>query len=127
MKDAYDPRRSTRNRVLPVEPAIPPYCFCSTTGRSENSSRDPVDAEREQGTIQHRPSQPGMPRKLAPDIALDTRTAPFCLAGPKADSAEINTIEANVSQAKSPFNGIVTAAGGHRKVGTLQFGMARMH
>lgn len=130
MKDAYDPRRFARNPVLPVEPAIPPYCFHSTTGRSENSNRDPIDAERERGPIQHRPSQPGMTSKLTPDIALDTRAAPFYLAGPKADSAERNTMEANVLQAKSPFNGIVTAAGGgggHRKVGTLQFGMARMY
>ncbi|CAL9112839.1 unnamed protein product [Musa textilis] len=130
-KDAYDPRHFARNPVLPVEPAIPPYCFRSTNGRSENSNSDPIDAERERGPIQHRPSQPGMTSNLAPDIALGTRAAPFYLAGPKADSVERNTTEANVLQAKSPFNGIVAAAagggGGDRKVGTLQFGMARMY
>ncbi|URD93811.1 mitogen-activated protein kinase [Musa troglodytarum] len=120
-KDAYDPRHFARNPVLPVEPAIPPYCFRSTNGRSENSNSDPIDAEHERGPIQHRPSQPGMTSNLAPDIALGTRAAPFYLAGPKADSVERNTTEANVLQAKSPFNGIVAAAaggGGDRKVGT---------
>ncbi|RRT86104.1 hypothetical protein B296_00000204 [Ensete ventricosum] len=102
MKDAYDPRRFIRNPVLPLQPAIPPFCFHGPAGKLGSSNRDPVEAEGE--SVQHKPPpHPCIPSKMAPEIALDMRA--------------------------SPFNGIIAAAtaGGHRKVGTIQFGMTRMY
>ncbi|CAL9135161.1 unnamed protein product [Musa textilis] len=102
MKDAYDPRRFIRNPVLPLQPAIPPFCFHGPAGKLGSSNRDPGEAEGE--SVQHKPPpHPCIPSKMAPDIAIDMRA--------------------------SPFNGIIAAAtaGGHRKVGTIQFGMTRMY
>ncbi|THU46541.1 hypothetical protein C4D60_Mb09t06020 [Musa balbisiana] len=102
MKDAYDPRRFIRNPVLPLQSTIPPFCFHGPAGKLGSSNRDQVEAEGE--SVQHKPPpHPCIPSKMAPDIALDMRA--------------------------SPFNGIVAAAtaGGHRKVGTIQFGMTRMY
>ncbi|XP_010926676.1 mitogen-activated protein kinase 10 [Elaeis guineensis] len=134
LKDAYDPRRLMRNPVLPPHPAIPPaYCFHRTADKSENSDRDTAEVEREYNIQQHKPPQQFIPSKMAPDIALDMRASPFFLSGgTRADAADRITMEANLLQAKSPFNGIAAAAaaaaaGAHRKVGAVQFGMSRMY
>lgn len=133
LKDAYDPRRLIRNPVLPPHPAIPPaYCFHRTTDKSGNSDRETAEVEREY-IQQHKPPQQYIPGKMAPDIALDMRASPFFLSGgTRADAADRITMEANLLQAKSPYNGIAAAAaaaaaGAHRKVGAVQFGMSRMY
>ncbi|KAG1346859.1 Mitogen-activated protein kinase 10 [Cocos nucifera] len=133
LKDAYDPRRLIRNPVLPPHPAIPPaYYFQRMTGKSENSDRERAEVEREY-IQQHKPPQQFIPSKMAPDIALDMRASPFFLSGGnRADAADRMTMEANLLQAKPPFNGIAAAAaaaaaGAHRKVGAVQFGMSRMY
>ncbi|XP_008797488.1 mitogen-activated protein kinase 10-like isoform X2 [Phoenix dactylifera] len=129
LKDAYDPRRLIRNPVLPPHPAIPPaYCFHRTTDKFENSDTGTAEVEREEYIQQHKPPQQFIPGKMAPDIALDMRASPFFLSGgTRADPADRITMEANLLQAKSPFNGIAAAAAAHRKVGAVQFGMSRMY
>lgn len=119
VKDAYDPRRFIRNPILPPQLAVPPaYYFHSTAGKVDNGNREPMDSNRD---IQHKPPQPCMHNKMAPDIALDMTASPFYLSGTKVEQ------EMNLLQAKSPFNGIVAAAGGHRKVGNVQFALTRMY
>lgn len=127
--DAYDPRRYSRNPVLPLQPGVcPAYCFQSTAGRLDNSNRESMADESE--SICHKPPQPCLPNKVAPEIALNMRASPFYLVGTtKAEPAESHTMEANLLHVNSPYNGIAAGAGSgpHRKVGTIQFGTTRMY
>ncbi|XP_008784413.2 mitogen-activated protein kinase 10-like isoform X2 [Phoenix dactylifera] len=125
-KDAYDPRRLVRNALLPAQSAIPPaHGFQTTEGKIDNLERKGVEAERE--TQQRSPIHQGMPGKMAPDVAVDMqayRVHPS--PGPKAGSSrDIITMDANLLQAQPPYDGIAAAAA-HRKVSSVQFGMARM-
>lgn len=123
VKDAYDPRRFIRNPVLTPQPGISSaYCFHSSSGKLDNYNREPMEAERE--PVQHKPPQPHS------DIALEMRASPFYLTGTKTERIERDSIlEASLVQAKSPYNGLVAAAGAvaHRKVGAVQFGMTKMY
>lgn len=132
MKDAYDPRRFIRNPVLPPQPGISPaYCFHNSSGKLDGYNRDPVEAKHE--PVQHKPPQPCLHNKMAPDIALGMRASPFYLTGTKAEpTVRESMVESSLVQAKSPYNGLVAAAaaGGdvaHRKVGAVQFGMTKMY
>ncbi|KAG6504701.1 hypothetical protein ZIOFF_037037 [Zingiber officinale] len=125
--DAYDHRQYSRNPVLPLQPgACPAYCFhsTSTAGRLESMAN-------ESESICHKPPQPCLPNKFAPEIALNMRASPFYLIGTtKAEQpAESHAMEANLLHVNSPYNGIAAGAGSgpHRKVGTIQFGTTRMY
>ncbi|KAG6489004.1 mitogen-activated protein kinase 10-like [Zingiber officinale] len=132
VKDAYDPRRFIRNPVLPPQPGISPaYCFHNSSGKLDGYNREPLEAKHE--PVQHKPPQPCLHNKMAPDVALDMRASPFYLTRTKAEPAvRESMIEASLVQTKSPYNGLVAAAAAasdvaHRKVGAVQCGMTKMY
>lgn len=79
----------------------------------------------------------GMAAKLAPDIAIDIDGNPFYMTragGTKLDHADDRVvIDTNLLQAKAQYGGLrvgaaaATNVAAHRKVATLQYGMARMY
>ncbi|KAJ0985938.1 hypothetical protein J5N97_004294 [Dioscorea zingiberensis] len=120
MKDAYEARRLIRNSALPPHPTIPPaYSYHRTASKA-----DDIESERECQKSTHH----SLPTKVAPEMAVDMRASPFYHAG----MTRSDPIEANLLQTKSPFSGIAAvaaaaAAGAHRKIGPVQFGMSRLY
>lgn len=80
-----------------------------------------------------------MAAKLASDVAANTNSNPFYVsraAVTRVDHVHDRAVvDANLLQTKAPYGGIgasaATAANGnvasHRKVGSVQYGMARMY
>jgi mitogen-activated protein kinase 1/3 len=78
-----------------------------------------------------------MAAKLAPDIAINIDSNPFFMT--RAGVAKVEhmddriAIDTNLLQAKAQYGGISAASAAaatattHRKVGTVQYGMARMY
>lgn len=132
MKDGYDPRTFIRSTVLPqVAPSS--YCYRkSSMGKQEKSST--MDSERDRSSQVKQGPQCGMAAKFAPDIAINIDSNPFFMTRVGVNKVEnIDdriTIDANLLQAKAQYGGIgaATSAGAtaavHRKVGTVQYGMA---
>ncbi|XP_077226837.1 mitogen-activated protein kinase 10-like isoform X2 [Tasmannia lanceolata] len=126
IKDVYDPRRLTRNAVLPAQAISPAYHFRRNPAKPERSE---TDSTRSDLSSQPKPTQCGA-AKLAQDIAIDIKASSFYVSqATKVNGAEDRiAIDANLLQAKSQFGGMgVGAAAAHRKVGTVQYGMSRMY
>ncbi|XP_042486078.1 mitogen-activated protein kinase 10-like isoform X1 [Macadamia integrifolia] len=128
MKDGYD-AKMLRNAVLPqVIPST--YCYHRPSMKHERSG-----AEGEGDLTQTKPQLPqcSMVAKLAPEIAIDMNSSFYLTrAGvTKTDQvADRIAIDTNLLQSKSQFGGIgaaAAAAAAHRKVGTVQYGMAGMY
>lgn len=74
----------------------------------------------------------GMAAKLAPDTAVNTGSNPFCVsraAVMKVDYAHDRVgVDTNLLQTRAPTYTATNAnAAAHRKVGSVQYGMARMY
>lgn len=118
-----------RNAVAPPRRITPQPCYLeSPTG---SSTKDQIGAERHH--VQNNP-EACLPAAIVSRIALNNmRASHFYLQGAaKATPAERMLIEASLLPAKATLNGIAVAAaapavGAHRKVGTLQFSMSKMH
>ncbi|XP_039121303.1 mitogen-activated protein kinase 10-like isoform X1 [Dioscorea cayenensis subsp. rotundata] len=112
IKDAYDARRLIRDAVLPQSGIPPAFCYQrNISGKSDSTKQG-------QQTIHQ-----CVPAKTTSEIALDMRAPPFYLPG----VSKPDTMETNLLQAKSSFNGPAAAAAVHRKVGTVQYGISRMY
>lgn len=78
---------------------------------------------------QAKQAQCGMAAKLAPDVAINIDTNPFFMTRAGINKVEHDdriTIDTDLLQGKAPYGGI-SAAAVHRKVGTVQYGLARMY
>uniref|UniRef100_A0A2P2J3L1 Mitogen-activated protein kinase n=1 Tax=Rhizophora mucronata TaxID=61149 RepID=A0A2P2J3L1_RHIMU len=126
-RDAYDSRAFVRSTVLP-----PQACFYrkSSTG---NQDRSKMEAEEDLSS-QKQVQQCGMVPKLAPDVAINIDSNPLFTTQVGASKVERVderiTIDTDLLQAKAQYGGIgasATSATAHRKVGTVQYGMARMY
>ena len=129
MNDAYDPRTFIRSTVLPPQAVHPAYSyFKSSTGKQERST---MESARELPSQTKQLPQCGMAAKFAPDIAINIDSNPFFMTrvnkvGPADDGI---TIDTNLLQGKAHYGGLGVAATAtaHRKAGTVQYGMTRMH
>ncbi|KAL5582588.1 hypothetical protein UlMin_015030 [Ulmus minor] len=137
IKDAYDQRALNRTTVLPPQ-AVPPTAYCYRKPGIGSQERSAAESDREILSQSKQAAQCGMAAKLAPDIAINIDTNPFFMtrAGvPKMQHNDRIGMDTNLLQAKGPYGGIGAAAAattaatgaGHRKVGTVQFGMTRMY
>ncbi|KAL6553833.1 hypothetical protein OROMI_019506 [Orobanche minor] len=134
MKDSYDPTTRVRNTVIPSS-----YSYHRNHDLERSVGSEITRREFSSATKQIRNS--GLAAKLAPDMRINIDTAPFYTltqaGGPKLDSAEdrVVMIDTNLLQAKAQFggHGVVGASAAtgvgaaHRKVATVQYGMARMY
>ncbi|KAK6157088.1 hypothetical protein DH2020_011336 [Rehmannia glutinosa] len=111
IKESYDPRTLVRNTVVSAQVIPSPYYYHKNgTGKTE---------------------------KLAPDIAINIDSNPFYAAeagSTKLDRADDRVmIDTNLLQAKAQYGGqgvgvvAATNVAAHRKVSTVQYGMARMY
>ncbi|KAL5720366.1 Mitogen-activated protein kinase 10 [Ranunculus cassubicifolius] len=125
----YDPRMYVRNAVLPPQPIPTQYCVRRTSNTSS------VSAKQHEQQVQIQQCSVGgtsVMAKLAPDVAIDINSSSFYLsrAGVTKSDHQV-AIDAHMLQTKSQFGGgigVATVAGvGHRKVGTVQFGLSRMY
>ncbi|XP_011098082.1 mitogen-activated protein kinase 20-like [Sesamum indicum] len=128
--NAYDSRTLVRN-TLP--PQIIPSAYCyhrSSTGKQERSVGD---APREFTSHTKQIPNCSMAAKLAPDIAINIDSNPFYItraAVTKLDHVDDGvTIDTNLLQAKSQYSTAVAATSmvAQQKVGSIQYGMARMY
>ncbi|KAH8509159.1 hypothetical protein H0E87_011068 [Populus deltoides] len=131
-KDAYDPRTYIRSTVLPLQPVPSAYCYRkSSTGKLERST---MEAERDLSS-QKQVQQCGMAAKYAPDVAINIDSNPFFMTrvgGSKEEHADDRVmIDTSLLQTKAQYGGIGAAAtasrAAYRKVGAVQYGMARMY
>ncbi|KAH6795558.1 hypothetical protein C2S51_036544 [Perilla frutescens var. frutescens] len=136
IKDAYDPRTLLRSGIAP--PVIPlAYCYHRS---SKDKAERPV-AETQKNVPSHTKQIPncGMAAKLASDVAINTDNNPFYMtraAVTKVDHANDRVVvDANPVQTKAPYGALRVAAAAamnanvaaHRKVGSVQYGIARMY
>ncbi|KAL0406527.1 UNVERIFIED_CONTAM: Mitogen-activated protein kinase [Sesamum latifolium] len=128
--NAYDSRTLVRN-TLP--PQIIPSAYCyhrSSTGKQE---RTVADAQREFTCHTKQIPNCSMAAKLAPDIAINIDSNPFYItraAVTKLDHVDDRvTIDTNLLQAKAQYSTAAAATNmaAHQKVGSVQYGMARMY
>ncbi|KAJ6399185.1 hypothetical protein OIU77_019853 [Salix suchowensis] len=131
-KDAYDPRTYIRSTVLPLQPVPSSYCHRkSSTGKLERST---MEAERDLSS-QKQAQQCGMAAKNAPDGAVNIDSNPFFMTRVGVNKVEHVDdrvmIDTSLLHTKAQYGGIGSAAtasrDAHRKVGTVQYGMARMY
>ncbi|KAJ6920362.1 mitogen-activated protein kinase 20 [Populus alba x Populus x berolinensis] len=131
-KDAYDPRTYIRSTALPLQSVPSAYCYRkSSTGKLERST---MEAERDLSS-QKQVQQCGMAAKYAPDVAINIDSNPFFMTRvgvSKEEHADDRVmIDTSSLQTKTQYGGIGGAAtaprAAHRKVGTVQYGMARMY
>ena len=133
-KDAYDPRTYIRSTVLPLQAVPSAYCYRkSSTGKLERST---MEAERDLSS-QKQVQQCGMAAKYAPDVAINIDSNPFFMTrvgGSKEEHVDDRVmIDKSLMQTKAQYGGIGAAAAAtasraaYRKVGTVQYGMARMY
>ncbi|XWS33012.1 hypothetical protein CRYUN_Cryun22dG0040800 [Craigia yunnanensis] len=119
MKDGYDPRTIIRSTVLPHQALHPAYPYHkSSTGKQERSTKE---SARELPCQTKQLPQCGKASKFAPDIAINIDSNPFFMTRVnKVEPADDNriSIDTNLLQA---------TASAHRKVGSVQYGMARMY
>ncbi|KAK3009350.1 hypothetical protein RJ639_013086 [Escallonia herrerae] len=119
VKDAYQARVFAGNGVLPLQ-TISPHCYFRTHGgNQEQSSTDAKSIKQLQPQC--------MTSKLAPGMAIDINTTPYC--HPQAQAGQLNTqtsIDAKLRQAQSQFGAVGAAAvavAAHREVGAVQYGL----
>ncbi|KAJ6736032.1 MITOGEN-ACTIVATED PROTEIN KINASE [Salix viminalis] len=131
-KDAYDPRTYIRSTVLPLQPVPSSYCHRkSSTGKLERST---MEAERDLSS-QKQAQQCGMAAKYAPDGAVNIDSNPFFMTRVGVNKVEHVDdrvmVDTSLLHTKAQYGGIGSAAtasrDAHRKVGTVQYGMARMY
>ncbi|KAJ6412414.1 hypothetical protein OIU84_005462 [Salix udensis] len=131
-KDAYDPRTYIRSTVLPLQPVPSSYCHRkSSTGKLERST---MEAERDLSS-QKQAQQCGMAAKYAPDGAVNIDSNPFFMTRVGVNKVEHVDdrvmVDTSLLHTKTQYGGIGSAAtasrDAHRKVGTVQYGMARMY
>ncbi|KAJ6681429.1 MITOGEN-ACTIVATED PROTEIN KINASE [Salix koriyanagi] len=131
-KDAYDPRTYIRSTVLPLQPVPSSYCHRkSSTGKLERST---MEAERDLSS-QKQAQQCGMAAKNAADGAVNIDSNPFFMTRVGVNKVEHVDdrvmIDTSLLHTKAQYGGIGSAAtasrDAHRKVGTVQYGMARMY
>ncbi|XP_074370553.1 mitogen-activated protein kinase 10-like isoform X2 [Apium graveolens] len=108
----YDPRTLMRNGAIPspaVLPIIPPaYCY---TVKQERV----VERERELTSQQKHTPESSIAAKLAPEIAINIDTNPFYMT--RVGLPKMEHVEGRIG----------ASAPAHRKVGAVQYGMARMY
>ncbi|KAH6836454.1 MAP kinase 20 [Perilla frutescens var. hirtella] len=136
IKDSYDPRTLLRSGIAP--PVIPSaYCY----HRSSKDKAERSVAETQKNAPSHTKQIPncGMAAKLASDVAINTDNNPFYMtraAVTKVDHANDRVVvDANPVQTKAPYGALGVAAAAatnanvaaHRKVGSVQYGIARMY
>ncbi|KAJ6998289.1 mitogen-activated protein kinase 20 [Populus alba x Populus x berolinensis] len=133
-KDAYDPRTCIRSTALPLQSVPSAYCYRkSSTGKLERST---MEAERDLSS-QKQVQQCGMAAKYAPDVAINIDSNPFFMTRvgvSKEEHADDRVmIDTSLLQTKAQYGGIggggaaTASRAAHRKVGTVQYGMARMY
>uniref|UniRef100_A0A6M2EDM8 mitogen-activated protein kinase n=1 Tax=Populus davidiana TaxID=266767 RepID=A0A6M2EDM8_9ROSI len=133
-KDAYDPRTYIRSTALPLQSVPSAYCYRkSSTGKLERST---MEAERDLSS-QKQVQQCGMAAKYAPDVAINIDSNPFFttrVGVSKEEHADDRVmIDTSLLQTKAQYGGIggggaaTASRAAHRKVGTVQYGMARMY
>lgn len=129
-KDSFDPRTYIRGAVLPSQPIPPAYYYQrSSPGNKERSA-----TEADKGVPikpKHASQQCGVNAKIAPDIAINIDTNPFFMTRAAVNKREQDdriAIDTNLLQSKAQYGGIGAVAGAtaRRKVGPVQYGMARM-
>ncbi|KAL0443757.1 UNVERIFIED_CONTAM: Mitogen-activated protein kinase [Sesamum latifolium] len=133
VKDSYDPRTLFRNTVPQVIPSLYSY-HRNGTGKTDRSVGE---TRRDSSSNTKQIPNCGMAAKLAPDIAINIDSNPFYMtrtATTKLDPVDDRvTIDTNLLQAKAQYGGLGVAAAAatnvvaHRKVATIQYGMARMY
>ncbi|KAK4387256.1 Mitogen-activated protein kinase [Sesamum angolense] len=128
--NATDSRTLVRN-TLPPQIIPSPYCYHrSSTGKQERSVGD---AQREFTSHTKQIPNCSMAAKLAPDIAINIDSNPFYItraAVTKLDHVDDRVaIDTNLLQAKAQYSTAVSATNmaAQRKVGSIQYGMARMY
>ncbi|KAI0492577.1 hypothetical protein KFK09_026850 [Dendrobium nobile] len=82
IKEPSDPQRLMRNTMLPPQPGLPPATFSFHRNISKiESERAEAAEEARDNSRRHKPPQPFMPTKMAPEVAVDMRASPFFVAG----------------------------------------------
>ncbi|XP_011082915.1 mitogen-activated protein kinase 20 [Sesamum indicum] len=133
VKDSYDPRTLFRNTVPQVIPSLYSY-HRNGTGKMDRSAGE---TRRDSSSNTKQIPNCGMAAKLAPDIAINIDSNQFYMtraATTKLDHVDDRvTIDTNLLQAKAQYGGLGVGAAAatnvvaHRKVATIQYGMARMY
>ncbi|KAF7833514.1 Mitogen-activated protein kinase 10 [Senna tora] len=130
-KDPYDPRSYIRGSVPPSQAVPPAYYYQRSSSGYQESSASAEAAKVVTFQAKHA-QQCGVNAKVAPDIAISIDTNPFFMtrAGVnKIDQDDQIAIDTNLLQPKAHYGAISSAAAGttsHRKVGSVQYGMAPM-
>ncbi|KAL1562827.1 Mitogen-activated protein kinase 10 [Salvia divinorum] len=130
-RDASEGRTLARTGVAP--PPIPPTsCYYrSSKDRPERPAAETQKNLASQMTKQM-PNCGMAAKKLVPDTAVNTGNNPFCVSRAvvmKADHAHDRVgVDTNLLQTRAPTHATTNAnAAAHRKVGSVQYGMARMY
>ncbi|KAI4385077.1 hypothetical protein MLD38_003140 [Melastoma candidum] len=137
VKDAYDPRTMIRSSVFPPPQAVVPPSYCyhrlSTSSQRTEPQKDTPVSHANQAL------HCGMATKIGTDVAINIDSNPFFMTrvgASKQESAEERiVVDANFVQAKVQYGGGIGVAAvaaaanatGHRKVGPVQYGLARMY
>lgn len=132
VKDSYDPRAFIRGSVLPAQPVPQAYYYQRPTSTGNQERPAATEADKGGVPLQAKHAQQcGVNAKIAPEIAINIDTNPFFMTRAGVNKLEKDdqiAIETNLLQSKAQYGGIGAAAGAtaHRKVGPIQYGMARM-
>ncbi|RDY02412.1 Mitogen-activated protein kinase 20 [Mucuna pruriens] len=126
VKGSYDPRTFMRGPVLPSQPIPSTNHYQRPTSRKQE--RSATESDKGVSLQSKLAQQCGVNAKIAPDIAINIDTNPFFMtrAGVnKIEQDERIAIDTKLMQSKAhQYGGISTTA--HRKVGPVQYGMARL-
>ncbi|XP_073025575.1 mitogen-activated protein kinase 20-like [Primulina eburnea] len=136
IKDAYDPRNLVGNAALSTQSSPSTYYYhINSPGQPE---RQVAETHRDLSSLSKQIQNCGMAAKLAPDIAINIDSNnPYY--SPRAGVTKVDhnhvpdsvTIDTNLLQAKAHYSGLgiaaATNAAAHRKIGSIQYGMASMY
>ncbi|KAJ0989217.1 hypothetical protein J5N97_007573 [Dioscorea zingiberensis] len=107
----------TRNVVLPKQPAVPPYPYCSGMNTSNQEKEQPTGRE----SLPYRLRHQYMPGKMGIDIAIDMTSSPFASQGAAKNVTEDAVV--NFPRTRPPYSTInAGTSGSHGKVSTVPFG-----
>lgn len=127
VKDTYDSRALVRNTALP--PQVIPSAYCYHRSSTEKTERSVAKKQT---------PKCGIAAKLLPDIAINIDSSPFYMtraAATKMDHPDDRVvIDTNLLQKRAQYGGLgigapaaANLAAAHRKVGSVQYGMAKMY
>ncbi|XP_051135224.1 mitogen-activated protein kinase 20-like [Andrographis paniculata] len=130
VRESYDPWTLARNAAPQTQAVSSAYYSCpqNRAGKPEKSVSDTHRDEFPPYQMKQRPNC-GMAAKLAPDIAINIDSSnPFYMSRAEHGSSDRVTIDANLLQGKAQYGFVATAnVAPHRKVGSVQYTMAKMY